>query len=47
MLPNPGTATESISSGRSRVNIAGRTFTLRKKFLDDLRKIDPEAVIQT
>ncbi|MCU0603645.1 MAG: OsmC family protein, partial [Desulfobacterales bacterium] len=28
------------------VNISGRTFTLRKKFLDDLKGVDPEAVIQ-
>jgi hypothetical protein len=28
------------------VNIAGRTSPCGKKFLDDLRKIDPEAVIQ-
>jgi len=42
-----GPATESIASrGEAEVNIAGRTFTLRKKFLDDLRQIEPEAVIQ-
>lgn len=42
-----GPATESIASrGEAQVNIAGRTFTLRRKFLDDLRQIDPEAVIQ-
>src|SRR5512143_88103 len=42
-----GPAGESIASrGEAEVNIAGRTFTLRRRFLDDLRQIDPEAVIQ-
>jgi putative redox protein len=42
-----GRATQSIASrGQAEVDIAGRTFTLRKKFLDDLGRIDPEAVIQ-
>jgi len=42
-----GPARESIASrGQAEVNIAGRTFTLRKKFLDDLGRIDPEVVIQ-
>ena len=42
-----GPATQTIASrGEAEVNISGRTFTLRKKFLDDLRGIDPEAVIQ-
>jgi putative redox protein len=42
-----GPATQAIASrGEAEVNISGRTFTLRKKFLDDLRGIDPEAVIQ-
>jgi putative redox protein len=42
-----GPAMQTIASrGEAEVNISGRTFTLRKKFLDDLRGIDPEAVIQ-
>jgi len=42
-----GAATQTIASkGEAEVNISGRTFILRKKFLDDLRGIDPEAVIR-
>lgn len=42
-----GPAAETIASrGEAEVTIAGRTFTLRKKFLDDLRGIDPEEVIR-
>ncbi len=42
-----GPATEAIASqGEAEVTIAGRTFTLRKKFLDDLSGIDPEAAIR-
>jgi putative redox protein len=42
-----GPATQTIAArGEAEVNISGRTFTLRKKFLDDLRGIDAEAVIQ-
>lgn len=42
-----GPATQTIAAtGEAAVNISGRTFTLRKKFLDDLKGIDTEAVIQ-
>jgi len=42
-----GPAAEAIASrGEADVTIAGRPFTLRKKFLDDLAEIDPEAAIQ-
>jgi putative redox protein len=42
-----GPAIATIASrGEAEVNIAGRTFTLRKKFLDDLSGIDPEAAIR-
>ena len=42
-----GPAVETIAArGQAEVNIAGRTFTLRKKFLDDLQDADPEAALQ-
>jgi len=42
-----GPAAQTIDArGEAEVDISGRTFTLRKKFLDDLRGVDPEAVIQ-
>ncbi|MFO7709831.1 MAG: bifunctional alpha/beta hydrolase/OsmC family protein [Desulfobacterales bacterium] len=42
-----GPAAEAIAAnGEAQVNISGRSFVLRKKFLDDLRTIDPEAVIR-
>jgi len=42
-----GPAAQTIAArGEAEVNISGRTFTLRKKFLDDLKGIDPEAVVQ-
>jgi len=42
-----GAAAEAIvSQGEAEVTIDGRPFTLRKKFLDDLTGIDPEAVIR-
>jgi putative redox protein len=42
-----GPAKEAIATrGESEVNISGRTFILRKKFLDDLKNIDPETTIQ-
>jgi putative redox protein len=42
-----GPAAETIASrGEAEVTIAGRPFTLRKKFLDDLAGVDPEAAIQ-
>jgi putative redox protein len=42
-----GPAAEAIASrGEAEVTIAGRPFTLRKKFLDDLAGIDPEAAIR-
>jgi putative redox protein len=42
-----GPAVETISArGQAEVNIAGRTFTLRKKFLDDLQDADPESALQ-
>ena len=42
-----GPASEAIAAkGEAEVNISGRNFVLRKKFLDDLRTIDPEAVIR-
>jgi putative redox protein len=41
-----GPATATIAAkGEAEVNISGRTFILRKKFLDDLGKIDPETTI--
>jgi len=43
-----GPAAEAIAArGEAEVAISGRTFTLRKKFLDDLNGIDPEVVIQS
>ena len=42
-----GSAADQIrSTGEAEVTIAGRPFTLRKKFLDDLAGIDPEAAIR-
>jgi uncharacterized OsmC-like protein/alpha/beta superfamily hydrolase len=42
-----GPAAAAIAaSGEAEVSIAGRTFTLRRKFLDDLSGLDPEAVIR-
>jgi putative redox protein len=42
-----GRASATIAAkGEARVNISGRTFILRKKFLDDLTKIDPETAIR-
>jgi putative redox protein len=42
-----GSTAEAIASqGEAAVTIAGRPFTLRKKFLDDLTGIDPEAAIR-
>jgi putative redox protein len=42
-----GPASEAIAAtGEAQVNISGRSFVLRKKFIDDLRTIDPEAVIR-
>jgi putative redox protein len=42
-----GPATADIASeGEAEVTIAGRSFTLRRKFLDDLEALDPEAVIR-
>ncbi len=42
-----GSAADTIvSKGEAEVTIAGRPFTLRKKFLDDLAGIDPEAAIR-
>ena len=42
-----GPAAEAIvSRGEADVTIAGRPFTLRKQFLDDLAGIDPEAAIR-
>ncbi len=42
-----GPAAETIAAnGEAQVNISGRSFVLRKKFLDDLRTIDPEAAIR-
>jgi uncharacterized OsmC-like protein/alpha/beta superfamily hydrolase len=42
-----GPATATIAAkGEAEVNISGRTFILRKKFLDDLGKIDPETTIR-
>ncbi len=42
-----GPAAETIvSEGEARVTIAGRSFTLRRRFLDDLRGIDPDAVVR-
>ena len=42
-----GPAKETIvAMGQAEVNISGRTFILKKKFLDDLRQIDPEATIR-
>jgi putative redox protein len=43
-----GPAAAAIAAtGEAEVTIAGRSFTLRKKFLDDLRGIDPEAAIRS
>jgi len=42
-----GPAAEAIASkGEAEVTIGGRRFTLRRKFLDDLSGIDPEATIR-
>jgi uncharacterized OsmC-like protein/alpha/beta superfamily hydrolase len=42
-----GPAKETIvAAGQAEVNISGRTFILKKKFLDDLRQIDAETTIQ-
>jgi putative redox protein len=42
-----GPAAAAIASrGEAEVTIAGRSFTLRRRFLDDLQAIDPEAVIR-
>jgi putative redox protein len=42
-----GPAVETIvSRGVADVRIDGRTFTLRRKFLDDLGRVKPEAVLQ-
>ncbi|RPJ76555.1 MAG: OsmC family protein [Desulfobacteraceae bacterium] len=42
-----GPAAETIAAaGEAEVTISGRSFTLRKKFLDDLKNIDPEAAIR-
>lgn len=42
-----GPAAEAIASeGEAKVTIADRSFTLRRKFLDDLEAIDPEATIR-
>jgi putative redox protein len=42
-----GPAAEAIASrGEAEVIIAGRSFTLRKKFLDDLAGVEQEAVIR-
>ncbi len=42
-----GPAAAAIAStGEAEVTIAGRSFTLRRRFLDDLEEIDPEAVIR-
>ena len=41
-----GPAAETIAArGEATVKIAGRTFTLRKRFLDDLRGLDPEDLL--
>lgn len=42
-----GPAAEAIAArGEAEVSIAGRPFTLRRKFLEDLEGIDPESVIR-
>jgi putative redox protein len=42
-----GPVAEAIASeGEAQVTIADRSFTLRRKFLDDLEAIDPEATIR-
>jgi uncharacterized OsmC-like protein/alpha/beta superfamily hydrolase len=42
-----GPAAERIAAaGEAKVTISGRSFTLRQKFLDDLKNIDPEAAIR-
>jgi alpha/beta superfamily hydrolase len=42
-----GPAVHTLAThGEADVNIAGRTFTLRKKFLDDLTNIDSQAAIR-
>jgi uncharacterized OsmC-like protein/alpha/beta superfamily hydrolase len=42
-----GPVAEAIASeGEAKVTIADRSFTLRRKFLDDLEAIDPEATIR-
>jgi putative redox protein len=42
-----GSAAQIISAtGEADVTIAGRTFTVRKKFLDDLENVDPDAAIR-
>jgi uncharacterized OsmC-like protein/alpha/beta superfamily hydrolase len=42
-----GSAAETIAAaGEAEVRISGRSFTLRRKFLDDLKRIDPEAALR-
>lgn len=42
-----GPAAETIrAAGEAQVKISGRNFVLRKKFLDDLAAVDPEAVMR-
>ena len=41
-----GPAAKTIAArGEAAVQIAGRTFTLKKRFLDDLRGLDPEDLL--
>jgi putative redox protein len=42
-----GPAADTISAaGQADVTISGRSFTLRRKFIEDLQKIDPETTIR-
>ena len=46
VLRHLGPARETIAArGEAAVSISGRTFTLRRKFLDDLQGVDPAAVL--
>ena len=47
VLHHLGPAAETLAArGEATVRISGRTFTLRRKFLDDLQGIEPAAVLE-
>jgi putative redox protein len=47
VLRHFGPAADAIAArGEAAVSISGRTYTLRRKFLDDLSGIDPQAVLR-